>query len=131
MGYAGAAFVFRREVGVWTEVARLVADDGMTGDYFGAAVALDNDRILIGAPYSDEGTWRVGSVYVFEETGSEWRQEAMLLPWTLSQAVEFGTAIAVDGDAVLVGAPYDLDFDTHTGATYSFGRVAVAAASFS
>jgi len=51
--YAGAVldeyvYVFVRDGGVWTEQAQLIPSDGDNGDYFGVAVDLDGDTLVVG-----------------------------------------------------------------------------------
>jgi hypothetical protein len=41
------------EIGGAKQVAKLVASDGQSFDYFGHAVALDGDALVIGAPLKD------------------------------------------------------------------------------
>ena len=56
---AGAAYIFAREAGGpdrWGQVAKLIADAAPVGARFGAAVALDSDTAVVGAPL--EGTRR-------------------------------------------------------------------------
>jgi hypothetical protein len=55
IGRIGVAYVFVRNGTVWTRRARLNANDGAANDYFGAAVALNGDTALIGAPANDVG----------------------------------------------------------------------------
>ena len=45
----GAAYVFTRVGGIWTEQAKLLASDKADGDHFGHSVALDGDTAVIGA----------------------------------------------------------------------------------
>lgn len=52
---AGAACVFTRSGGVWSQQAELTAPDGATGDWFGWPVALSGATALIGAPNRDTG----------------------------------------------------------------------------
>ena len=46
---AGAAYVFRRRDGAWTEVAELSASDGISGGDFSAAVAVLDNTLVVGA----------------------------------------------------------------------------------
>ena len=57
----GAAYVFFRKMGVWTEQKKLVASDGATGDYFGYSVSLSGDTALVGAYLGTGGSCRSGS----------------------------------------------------------------------
>ena len=70
-GYrSGSAYVFTRDTAGdlasgWTQVTKLVADDGASGDYFGRFVYVDSGMILIGAFYDDDKGANSGSAYVF------------------------------------------------------------------
>jgi hypothetical protein len=63
----GRAYVFTRSGTTWSEQGQLTASDGVVGDYFGFAVALDGSTVLIGAcehlngPYTARGT-----IYFFD-----------------------------------------------------------------
>ena len=51
---SGSAYVFTRDTGGdlasgWTQVAKLTADDGAAGDYFGRSVSIDGDTVVVGA----------------------------------------------------------------------------------
>ena len=75
-----------------------------TQEDFGRSLAFDGDRVVVG-DVSNPGTmvsW-VGDAYVFSGEGTEWSQEAKL---GTGEEDLFGTAVAVDGETVLVGAPY-------------------------
>ena len=62
---AGAAYVFERSDGSWSQQAKLLADDGDRTDQFGSSVGLSRDGSLdlIGASLESN---RTGSAYVFE-----------------------------------------------------------------
>ncbi|MDC3952562.1 FG-GAP repeat protein [Polyangium jinanense] len=63
---AGSAYVFVREDGVFAHDHRLLASDGVDGDFFGIAVAVSVDTVLIGAPGDDNDKGEnAGSVYTF------------------------------------------------------------------
>lgn len=64
-GNAGAAYVFELKDGSWNQTIKLSAPDGMSGDGFGAALAVIGDKIVVGAPREDVEEWsRCGSVHV-------------------------------------------------------------------
>ena len=75
---AGAVYVFERGPAGWVETAKLTASDGESHDGFGDALALDGERLLVGASYADEGALLSGSVYVFERVGRVWREDVRL-----------------------------------------------------
>ena len=57
-GNAGAAYVFERDSGTgeWVHMAALYALDPVTSAEFGASVAIDGDRIAVGAHYPTAAT---------------------------------------------------------------------------
>jgi len=97
----GAAYVFERTGSLWTQTAKLTADDGTPGDRFGCSVSQDGDRILIGA-YGDESL--KGAAYIFELAGSTWTQTAKLSPLNGIADDLFGHSVALSGDQALIGA---------------------------
>jgi sugar lactone lactonase YvrE len=58
----GAAYVFARSVGVWTQQQELTASDGAAGDYFGRSVSVSGGTAAIGAPDKNSPQ---GAAYVF------------------------------------------------------------------
>ena len=119
--YQGAAYVFTRSGTTWTETRKLVADDGIGGDDFGNAVALDGDRALIGAQYGSGATAQSGAVYEFELASGEWTQTAKLSANDGAFFDTFGYAIALAGDTALITAPYaQVGDNAGQGAVYVF-----------
>lgn len=104
----GAAYVFTQgSDGVWTETQKLVADDGRAVDWFGSAVTVADDMIVVaayGAHYSDQ--MGRGAVYVFtKDGGGSWTQTQQLVADDGAVGNYFGQAIARDGATLLVSAP--------------------------
>lgn len=99
----GAAYVFVRNLTTWSQQAKLQAQVGSSAAIFGAAVSLDGDRALIGAPLDAN---RAGSAYVFQRSGSTWSQQTQLTSATALAGDRFGWSVAVTGNTALVGAPY-------------------------
>ena len=58
----GAAYVFVRSGSTWTEAVKLTASDGAPYDFLGYSLALDGDRVLVGAQGDD--TYR-GAAYSY------------------------------------------------------------------
>ena len=99
----------------------LVASDGANDDLFGAAVAIDGDRIVVGSYRDDDRGTKSGSAYVFEYLGSAgWEETAKLVPSTISARDEFGYSVAISGDRVVVGAPQANPLGIRSGAAYVF-----------
>jgi hypothetical protein len=121
---AGAAYVFTRSGGSWTQQQRLTAAAPAAGDLFGDAVALSGDTALVGAPYHDAaGAPEVGAAYVFTRSGGSWTQQAELSASDAAGQDQFGVAVALSGDTALVGAlNHDSGGVENAGAAYVFTR---------
>lgn len=107
---SGAVMVFERTASVWTQTAIVRADLPQGLADFGSAIDLENGRLVVGARLHDatpSGTALrdSGAVYVFELSGASWSQAALILSSDLEARDGFGTALALDGDDLLVGAP--------------------------
>jgi hypothetical protein len=121
-GAAGAAYVFMRTAGVWTQQAKLLASDGDAVDYFGGSLALDGDTAIIGASADDDNGDESGSAYVFQHSAGVWTQAAKLRASDGADGDRFGAPIALDGDTALIGARSDDDNGQSSGSAYYFTR---------
>ncbi|MEI2726662.1 MAG: FG-GAP repeat protein [Verrucomicrobiota bacterium] len=131
---AGAAYVFVRTGTNWTQQAYLKASNTGEYDYFGLAVAISGDTIVIGAPYEDSDARGVngsggndnaneaGAAYVFVRTGTNWTQQAYLKASNGEAGDEFGTAVAISGNSIVVGAWREDSDAFDSGAVYIFVR---------
>jgi len=114
----GAVYVYGRIGGEWTLQAKLTADDGAADDQLGYSVALRDDLLVAGAPYSDRDH---GAVYTFRRTGTAWRQDARIDSRTSDNGDRFGWALDLSGAMLAVGAPYeDQQNRTDSGAVHLF-----------
>ena len=118
----GAAYVFERQPGGgWLQTARLESGDLEPEDDFGSAVAVDGDRLVVGARDEDSGGNNSGKAYVFEFDGSAgWTQSDVLLPLDTQSGDLFGVAVALASDRILVGARNEDTNGSNSGAAYTF-----------
>ena len=103
---SGTAYVFVREGDTWSQQTKLIAPDGVKWDNAGRGVSVLGDRALMGAPGVD-GVLdiNVGAAYVFERNADDqWLFAGKLMPETPVEE-QFGTAIAMHGGYVVIGAP--------------------------
>lgn len=119
---SGAAYVFKRSNGVWSQQAYLKASNTDEEDRFGQSVAVSGDGLTIAVGADKEGsratgidgdesdnTWSgEGAVYVFKATGNSWQQQAYIKAGN-RQTVSgktFGEAVSLsdDGNTLAVGA---------------------------
>ncbi|MDE0300998.1 MAG: T9SS type A sorting domain-containing protein [Candidatus Poribacteria bacterium] len=121
--FCGAAYVFTRQDGVWTEQAKLTASDAGKADRFGTAVSMSEKTILVGAPFRDtEAKVDAGAAYTYLFDGNTWKEQGKLFPKDTQKGLKFGTGLAMTPNIALVGAPWDDDVEVGSGATYSFVR---------
>lgn len=99
--------------------AFLKASDTYAGDIFGYAVAISGNTVVVGAPYEDGNATDSGAVYVYTRTGTTWAFQARLKAPSPAVNNEFGYAVAISGDTLVVGAPYR---NSNTGIAYVFTR---------
>ncbi len=64
-GDAGAAYVFSRDLAVWTQQQKLVASDAAANDTLGNPLALSGTTLLVASDQNDDLGNNSGSVYVF------------------------------------------------------------------
>lgn len=116
---AGSARVFVRTGATWTQQATLTASDSAQYDSFGAAVAINGDTAVIGAPWHDPSS--AGSAYVFVRADGIWTEQAKLTAIDATSRV-FGYSIALDGDSLVIGAIGDYHAGSASGSAFVFVR---------
>lgn len=95
-----------------------------SGDYFGGSVAIDGDRILVGATGVTSCGENSGAAYVYErepESG-RWRLEATLLPDDCEVGLFFGRTLDLSGNTAIVAAFRNAFSAIGSNAAYVFER---------
>ncbi|MDD5677606.1 MAG: choice-of-anchor D domain-containing protein [Kiritimatiellae bacterium] len=106
---------------------KLAALDGAPTNYFGGAVSVDGDVAVVGARRADVGglIW-AGAAYIFERNAggtNAWGQVAKLTASDSAALIQFGNAVSVADDVVVVGSTEaDVGSITAAGAAYVFER---------
>lgn len=116
---AGAAYVFERQAGGWVEVQKLTASVGQAGDRFGEGLALEDDRLVVGAFGADDFGPASGAAYVFEQQAGTWIETARLVASDASAEASFGQRVALAGDHLIVTANSS---DGGSGSAYAFAH---------
>lgn len=122
----GAAYVFSRTAGVWTEQKKLFAPDGETSDQFGHSVAISGQDVIAGALFesSTGAANSFGAAYVFSDAfatspaGCAWTND-VLYPINIRNqgAAVQGTSIFSFGglsNNVVMANAYKFDGDRWT-----------------
>lgn len=98
-------YIFRRTAIGWLEEKRIPTQKDYSYPF---SSATDGTTVVVGEPYLEPtGKTDEGDVSVYRWNGSNWGQETLVYPSADRQAgARFGYAVAVDGDTLVVGAPY-------------------------
>lgn len=120
---AGAAYVFILSNGNWVEQQKITASDGVAGDWFGNAVAIDGSTLVVGAYTATIGANAAqGAAYIFSDQGGNWTQTQKL---TATEGVAndiFGAAVAVHDTTLVVGSYETVSGHYQGGAAYVFSQ---------
>lgn len=109
---------------LWLKVRHFAPQSGATG-LFGHAVALDADRLAIGAPYGDPQFVNNGYVDLYERTGSTWSFVQKVTPTTFDAPppqhpeLFFGDRLILKGDMLIAGSQH---FGDTAGRVFIFER---------
>lgn len=115
---AGAAFVFKRSAGVWSQQQKLSGEGTnarLKWDWFGASVAISGDTIVVGAPYHDADAagnliaikYDFGAAFIYKRSGVVWSLEQKIIEEGAGGSItgdKFGDSVAIEGDNIVVGA---------------------------
>ena len=118
---AGAAWVFTRSAGVWSQQGtKLVGSDAVGAAQQGQSVAIsaDGNTIVVGGPGDNSG---VGAAWVFTRNAGMWLQQGSKLVGTgavFPANQGFSVAISEDGTTAIIGGP----IDNSIGAAWVFTR---------
>jgi len=123
--HAGAAYVFERNNATWTQQAYVKAANTSDSAAFGISVALSGDTLAVGAytesitvtPESNSshpfvGFAGAGAAYLFGRVGTTWTQRSYVKASNAGAADDFGTSVALTGDTLVIGAPFEASATT-------------------
>lgn len=124
----GAVEIYRREgAGFYrTPVKRFL--ESYYSKRFGFGLAAHAGKIAVGAPFEDTGATNAGAVFIYEsvldpEGTTSIVQKQVLRAPSVQAHGEFGAAVAVHGDLLLVGSPgREVDGVRQRGAVYKYRR---------
>ncbi|MBI5668071.1 MAG: hypothetical protein HZC41_08685 [Chloroflexi bacterium] len=100
----------------------LPADLRQSNARFGSSVAVSAGMIVVGQPNAAVGLPNQGAAQVYAKNGSVWNQVAELTAPDAITDHYFGTAVAIDGSVMAVGAYGDDDRGAEAGSVYVYTR---------
>lgn len=110
LDYAGAAYIFKNNAGIWSEVQKIVASDRDAWDEFGRSVAISGDYAIVGAYADDHDVTGgnsfadAGSAYIFKNNAGIWSQVQKIVASDRGENDYFAWSIAISGDYAILGA---------------------------
>jgi len=120
--YAGAAWIFTRSGGTWTQQGnKLVCTGAYEFALQGCSVAIsaDGNTVIVGGSSDNNGA---GAAWVYTRSGGTWTQQGSKLVGTGAFGnAEQGSSVAIsaDGNTAIVGGEYD---NNEAGAAWIFTR---------
>jgi hypothetical protein len=118
----GVAYVFGRNQGGadnWGQVKTFTSNDAAIQDFFGISVAINGDTMVVGADFKNS---QMGAAYIFSRNqggADNWGQVKKLLGSDTAVSNQFGHAVSIDGDTIVVSANQN---NSNRGAAYVFSR---------
>jgi len=119
LSYTGAIYIYRKDqggAGNWGQVKKTAPTVRAEQDWFGAAVAISGNDVIVGAPFEDEDENELnyihdaGAAYIFskDEGGADaWGQVRKLTAMNRSADAWFGNSVNIDGELAAVGSSYE------------------------
>lgn len=117
-----AAHVFVHDGQAWVHQATLDPQEDVTGQAFGADVALQGDMAVVSAsgPLDTGNVSVAGEAFVFERVDGAWVRTSTIHALDDAPGSGFGAPLALDGATLVVGAPLDDALGSNVGAAHVF-----------
>ena len=127
-GDAGAAYLFTRSNGAWSESARFTDSNGLSGDEFGESVAIDGNLAMVGAHHNGVNGSDAGAAFLYQFDGNSWQPVSSVYPNAPMEGDRFGNAMVMrDGHAFVGAFRRDHSDKTDPGSIFFFQTPGVTA----
>ncbi len=117
---AGSVSSFLNTDDVFSLSGKTMASDGYAYRYFGSALDMDGNWLVVGVPFDNDLGEEAGAVYVYHWSGSEWQEISKFSGSDTQAGDQFGISVAIDGTDFLVGAWHEDTRANNAGAAYFF-----------
>lgn len=115
---SGASYVYQRSGSTWSISAMFKAAFADASDYFGHALSLHHDRMVVSVPYDDSSHTSIfpagfvddasksdsGAAYVYKFDGANWNREAYIKPLNSNGGDNFGWSVSLSGTLLAISA---------------------------
>ncbi|MEI8025150.1 MAG: hypothetical protein WCI18_02265 [Pseudomonadota bacterium] len=115
---SGAAYIFKRTSGNWSQEAFIKPNNSESQDFFGQSISLSGNTLLVGATQEDSSESTItqtalttnnsyaqsGAAYLFSRMGTIWTQDAYIKASNVGADDYFGEPVAISGDTIAIGA---------------------------
>jgi len=119
----GAAYVFARKGDAYVLDAKLSAPDPVAGAEFGRAVAIQGNTVVVGARFATtDGVERAGAAYIFRKIKGTWIFEAKVTSDDPTAEDNFGRAVILLDNRLVVTARKEEAPVLDAGAAYVFEK---------
>lgn len=119
----GQVFTWTQGVGSGWTPGPAIAPPNPNDAEFGQSMALSTSTLIVGAPASASTRPSTGAVEVFGRfDGQSWKPLARIFAQDAQPGDAFGSAVAIDGNTLVVGAKGESSQGPSSGAVYLFER---------
>ncbi|WP_417392204.1 Calx-beta domain-containing protein [Gimesia sp.] len=119
-------YIYTRDGSSWSEstISEFVLTPSKTYilNDFGSTVALDQDKLVVGATYGSGSSQPGNLVYLFEKGATGWdaAKETILTGFDSLQSDGYALSLAISKNTIAVGAPFDDQTGENAGAVYLY-----------
>lgn len=119
--HEGSAYVYKHNDDIWTRQDTLKGGTITRNGDYGIAVAISDSYAIVGAMSENHPTLKnkkkIGAAYVYRREGEHWHHQAKLTPSNPSSNDNFGSAVSISGNYLMVGTE---KYNTSQGATHLY-----------
>ena len=120
----GSVYLFRWTGTTWAQEQKIPGPSAVSGTQtdFGRAVAISGETLVVGARLDDTAASDAGAVFVYLRIAGVWTFQQKLTASNAAANDNFGDAVAIDGDTIVVAAAGADAGGTDRGSVYAFVR---------
>ena len=117
---AGSVYYFQHDGSSWFESQKIVHSALESEDRFGAAVAIEGDQAIIGAPGDNLHGSLSGAAYFFRFDGTSWMEDESVTDPDGQSFDQFGSSVAISDEYAFVASLYDSDQGSNAGSVFVY-----------